>query len=58
MITLILTLALVGFLVYLVVTFIPMPEPFKKIIIALVVVLLIIYLVQMFNLDVPLPNRR
>ena len=43
-ITLILVFALIGFLVYLVVTYIPMPEPFKQAIIVGCVILLVLYL--------------
>ena len=57
MITLIIGLALVGFLVWLVVTYIPMPDVFKKAIIVIVVVLLILYLIQLFGFDIPLPRR-
>ncbi len=58
MITLILTIALLGFLVWLVITYIPMPEIFKKAIVVLVVILVILYLVQLFGLDIPFPSRR
>lgn len=56
MIGLILTLAIVGFLVYLIVTYIPMPEPFKKVIIAIVVIVLIIYVIRLLGVDLPLPR--
>jgi len=58
MIELILTLALVGFLVYLIVTYIPMPEPFKTGLIVLAVIFVILYLVRLFGLDIPLPRAR
>ena len=57
MITLILTLALLGFLVWVVITYIPMPDVFKKAIIVIVVVLIILYLVRLFGLDIPVPSR-
>ena len=57
MISLILTLALVGFLVWAIVTYIPMPDLFRHGIIVLVVVLIVIYLMQLFGLDIPLPRR-
>jgi hypothetical protein len=57
MITLILSIAILGFLVYLIVTYIPMPEPFKRAIIVIVVVLIILYLIQLFGFDIPLPRR-
>jgi hypothetical protein len=57
MIALILTLALVGFLVYLIVTYIPMPPPFKNVIIVIVVVLLVLYLLRVLGVgDVPVPR--
>ena len=57
MIALILTLALVGFLVYLIVTYIPMPAPFKNVIIVIVVVLLVLYLLRVLGVaDLPVPR--
>jgi len=50
---LILFLALIGFLVYLVTTYIPMPEPFKLAIIVIVVIVMILWLLG--NV-VPLPH--
>ncbi len=43
--TTILLFALVGFVVWLIVTYIPMPDPFAKVIIVAVVVLLVLYLI-------------
>jgi hypothetical protein len=57
MITLILGLAIVGFLVYLIITYIPMPEIFKTAIVAIAVILIIVYLIQLFGFDIPLPRR-
>ncbi len=57
MITLILTIALLGFLVWLVITYIPMPEIFKKAIVVLVVILIVLYLVRLFGFDLPIPSR-
>jgi hypothetical protein len=55
MITLILTLALIGFLVWLIITYIPMPDAFKKVIIVIVVVLLILYILRVLGIsDIPL----
>jgi hypothetical protein len=57
MIALILTLALVGFLVYLIITYIPMPPPFKNVIIVIVVVLLVLYLLRVLGVsDLPVPR--
>lgn len=57
MISLILGLAIVGFLVWLIINYIPMPDPFKTAIIAIVVIIVVLYLVQMFGFDIPLPKR-
>ena len=56
MIGLILTLAVIGLLVYLIVTFIPMPAPFRTIIIAIAAIVAIIYLIQVLGFDLPLPH--
>jgi len=45
LVSVLLVLALIGFLVYLIITYIPMPEPFKQVIIVAVVILLILWLV-------------
>ena len=52
MITVILSIALVGFLVWLILQ-IPMPAQFQKIIIAIVCVLLILWLLQFFGVHIP-----
>ena len=57
MLALILTLALIGVVVYLIETYLPMPGPFKVAINVIVLVCVVIYLVQLFNLDIPLPHR-
>ena len=57
MITLILMLALVGFLVYLIITYVPMPDIFKTAIVVIAVVVVILYLVRLFNVDIPMPTR-
>jgi len=55
MISLILTLAVVGFLVWLIVTYIPMPDIFKKVIVVLVVILLILYILNIVGFhDIPI----
>ena len=55
MITLILTLALIGFIVYAITTYIPMPPIFKTGIYVIVVVVLIIYLMRVLGIaDIPL----
>lgn len=50
---LILMLALVGFLVYLIVTHIPMPPIFKTAIQIIVVVAIILYLIRRFGGGIP-----
>mgnify|MGYP001614377165 CR=1 FL=1 len=56
MLTLLLTLAIVGFFVHLIVNHIQMPAIFKQAIIFIAVVLIILYLIRLFNLDIPLPR--
>ncbi len=55
MITLILTLALLGCVVWLIVTFIPMPAPFRQIIVVIAALMAILYLMRVFGImDIPL----
>lgn len=57
MIGLILAIAVVGLLVYLITTYIPMPAPFKTVIIAIVVICLILYVMSLFGvMDIPIPR--
>jgi hypothetical protein len=57
MIGLILTIALLGLVVWLITTYIPMPQPFKTIILVIAAVILLLYLVQVFGIvDMPLPH--
>jgi O-antigen ligase len=57
LIGLILVLALVGFVVYLITTYIPMPPIFKTIIYVLVAVILIVYVMRALGIaDIPLPR--
>lgn len=58
MISLILVLVIVGCLVYLVESMIPMPAPFKIAIRVIVLVCLVLYVVQAFGLDVAVPRLR
>lgn len=46
LIMMILTLAIIGFLVYLIITYIPMPEIFKQVIIVAVVIAAVLWLLQ------------
>ncbi len=57
MITLILSLALVGFLCWLIITYIPMPDPVQKVIIVIVVIVMILYVLRMLGVgDLPVPR--
>lgn len=59
MIGLVLTLALLGLIVYLITTYIPMPSIFKTAIYVIVAVVLILYLMRVFGIsDVPIPSLR
>lgn len=59
MLSLILTLALVGLIVWLIVTYIPMPAPFRTVILVVVAICLIIWLMGMFGIgDMPVPRVR
>lgn len=58
MISLVLTLAIVGFIVYLITTFIPMPGIFKTGIMVITAICVILYLMQVFGFsDIPIPHR-
>lgn len=57
MISLILTIALVGLIVWLVTNYIPMPEPFKRAIVVIVIVFVILWLIQILGIgDVAVPR--
>lgn len=56
--TLILILAIIGFVLWLVLTYIPMPAPFKSIITVIIVIALILWLLQVFGLGGHLGNLR
>ncbi len=59
MIELILTLALIGFIVYAIETWIPMAQPFKVAIYVVVAICVILYLMRVFGIaDIPLPRSR
>jgi hypothetical protein len=48
LISLIVTLALIGFVLWLVVTYIPMPEPYKRALVVIVVLVIVLYLARGF----------
>jgi len=55
MITLILTLAVIGFLVWLITTYIPMAEPFKIVIIVIACICALFVVMRAFGIaDIPL----
>ncbi len=55
LIELVILLAIVGFLVWLVINYIPMPDAFKKTIIVIVIVVLVLYLLRLFGVgDIPI----
>lgn len=47
LLTLVLVLAVVGFLLYLITTYIPMPDPFKQAIVVLVVIVVVVWLARL-----------
>jgi len=56
LLVLFLTLALIGFICYLILTYIPMPEPFKQILIVIMVILLILWLIGNLSGNLSLPS--
>ncbi len=58
LIELILLLAVAGFLTYLIITYIPMPAPFKNVIVAVIVIVLVLFLVRTFIGDIPVGRLR
>jgi hypothetical protein len=56
LITLIVTLVVVGFVLWLLTTYVPMPEPYKRALIVIVVLLIVLWLVRALNLVVLSPR--
>jgi len=57
MITLLLTIAIIGFIVYLITTYIPMPPIFINVIYVITAIVIILYVWRAFGgADVPLPG--
>jgi len=55
MITLILTIAVVGFIVWAIITYVPMPPLFSNVIIVIAVILLLLYVLSAFGVaDIPI----
>jgi hypothetical protein len=58
LIELVLVIAVVGFLVYLVTQYVPMPAPFKQAIIVIVVIVLVLFLLRLLGVaDIPIGRR-
>jgi VIT1/CCC1 family predicted Fe2+/Mn2+ transporter len=58
MIQLVITLALVGFVLWALLTYVPMPEIIRNLIIVVVVICVLYYLFTLFGFaDIPLPHR-
>ena len=49
LVSLILSLALVGFLLWLIVTYVPMPEPYRRLVVVVVVVLIVLWLLRLLG---------
>ena len=59
MLMILLQLALVGVIAWLILTYIPMPAPIKKLITVVIVILLILWLMQVFGFsDLPVWHYR
>lgn len=54
LIELVLTIAVIGFLVWLIITYIPMPEPFKTGIVVIVVICIVLFVLRLFVGDIPI----
>jgi hypothetical protein len=52
--SLVVTIAIVGCVVWIVITYVPMPEPFRRILVAVVVLVLLVWLIQVaYGLSLP-----
>ena len=59
MLSLILTLAIIGFIVYLLTTYVPMPAIFKTVIYVVVAVFVIVWLMGVLGVgDIPVPHLK
>jgi hypothetical protein len=56
LIALILGLAVVGLVLWLVVTYIPMPEPYKRVVVILIVVLVVLWVIGRLGFDITIPR--
>lgn len=57
LLTLIVTLAVIGFACWIVVTYVPMPEPIKRALVVIVVLVILIWLVRALALGTIVPIR-
>lgn len=58
MVTVILTIALIGVLVYFIETYLPMTAPFRVLIRVIVTFVMVLYLLRVFGfVDLPMPHR-
>jgi len=58
LLTTLLVFALVGFIVYLIITYIPMPDIFQKVIMVVVAILLILYVIGLVTGSTTVPEIR
>jgi len=59
MIGLLLTVAIIGLIVWLLTTQVPMPQPFKTVIWVLAIIFLLVYLMRALGIaDIPIPTLR
>jgi hypothetical protein len=52
LITLIVTLVVIGFVLWILVTYVPMPDPYRKVLIAIVILLVVLWLLRVTGLFV------
>ncbi len=57
LISLVLVLAVVGFICWLILQYVPMPAPFKSVIIVVIVIVMVLYLLQVFGVVGPTVPR-
>lgn len=50
LISIIITLAVFGFIAWLILTYIPMPQPIKQIVVVIMVIVLILFLLQLIGI--------
>jgi hypothetical protein len=55
--TFIVVLVVIGFVLWLLTTYVPMPEPYKRAVIVIVVLLIVIWAVRLFFVQLPVIGR-